>query len=122
LLNDQGGQLLGERYLPLGASDMAAVAKEIAALHPDFVLNTLNGDSNLHFFRALQAAGISAESIPVFSTSIAEVSMAAMGADLTMGHYAAWNYFPCLSGCYTQPTAGSGLAIRKIQHIAWWVR
>jgi len=96
LLNAQGGQLLGERYLPLGASDMAAVAKEIAALHPDFVLNTLNGDSNLHFFRALQAAGISAESIPVFSTSIAEVSMAAMGADLTMGHYAAWNYFQSL--------------------------
>lgn len=89
----QDGQLLGERYLPLGASDMAAVVREIAAQRPDFVINTLNGDSNLHFFRALRAAGIDAEKIPVFSTSIAEVELAAIGADLVAGHYAAWNYF-----------------------------
>ena len=89
----QGGQLLGERYLPLGASDMAVVVREIAAQRPDFVVNTLNGDSNLHFFRALRAAGIDAEKIPVFSTSIAEVELAAIGADLVAGHYAAWNYF-----------------------------
>ncbi len=92
----QGGQLLGERYVPLGASDMAAVVKEIAALHPDFVLNTLNGDSNQHFFRALHAAGINAEKTPVFSTSVAEVELTTMGADLTVGHYAAWNYFQSL--------------------------
>jgi len=93
ILLAQGGQLLGERYVPLGTSDMTAVVKEIAAQHPDFVLNTLNGDSNLHFFRALRAAGLSAEQAPVFSTSVAEVGLAAIGADLTTGHYAAWNYF-----------------------------
>lgn len=92
----QGGKLLGERYAPLGASDMASVAKEISALHPDFVLNTLNGDSNLHFFRALRASGVTAEKIPVFSTSIAEVELASMDADLMTGHYAAWNYFQSL--------------------------
>jgi len=92
----QGGQLLGERYVPLGASDMAVVVKEIAAQHPDFVVNTLNGDSNLHFFRALRTAGIGAENTPVFSTSVTEVGLAAMGADLTTGHYAAWNYFQSL--------------------------
>ena len=91
-----GGQLLGERYVPLGASDMAATVKEIAARHPDFVVNTLNGDSNLHFFRALHEAGITAEKVPVFSTSIAEVELAAMGPGLTTGHYAAWNYFQSL--------------------------
>lgn len=93
LLRAQSGQLLGERYLPLGASDMAAVVKEIAAQRPDFVLNTLNGDSNLHFFRALRDAGITAEKIPVFSTSLTEVGLAAMGGNLATGHYAAWNYF-----------------------------
>jgi len=96
ILLAQGGQVLGERYVPLGASDMAEAVKEIAAQHPDFVLNTLNGDSNLHFFRALHEAGISAEKTPVFSTSVAEVGLAAMGADLTTGHYAAWNYFQSL--------------------------
>ena len=96
ILLAQGGQVVGERYVPLGANDMAAVVKGIAAQHPDFVLNTLNGDSNLHFFRTLHTAGISAEKIPVFSTSIAEVGLAAMGSDLTAGHYAAWNYFQSL--------------------------
>jgi urea transport system substrate-binding protein len=92
----QGGRLLGERYLPLGTSDMRAVAKEIAVQRPDFVLNTLNGDSNLHFFRALRKTGIGAAKVPVFSTSITEVGLGEMGADLTKGHYAAWNYFQSL--------------------------
>ena len=69
------------------------MAREIAALHPDFVVNTLNGDSNLHFFPALKNAGIRAEDIPVFSTSIAEVELAAIGPALVAGHYSAWNYF-----------------------------
>jgi len=93
----QGGELLGERYLPLGSSDMAAVVKEIATQHPDFVVNTLNGDSNQVFFRALHEASISPETTPVFSTSIAEVELVAMGADLMTGHYAAWNYFQSLN-------------------------
>lgn len=96
LLRAQGGQLLGERYVPLGAGDLTAVAKEIAARHPDFVINTLNGDSNLHFFRALHAAGVGAEKTPVFSTSLAETGLAALGADLAAGHYAAWSYFQSL--------------------------
>ncbi len=93
VLHAQGGQLLGERYKPPGASDMAAEVREIAARRPDFILNTLSGDSNLHFFRALREAGIDAGTIPVFSTSIAEVELAATRPELLAGHYAAWNYF-----------------------------
>lgn len=93
----QGGKLLGERYVPLGSGDLSVAVKEIAAQHPDFVINTLNGDSNQHFFRALRAAGISSDATPVFSTSIAEVELAAMGAELMVGHYAAWNYFQRLA-------------------------
>jgi len=92
----QGGKLLGERYVPLGSGDLALAVKEIAALHPDFVINTLNGDSNQQFFRELREAGISSETTPVFSTSIAEVELAAMGAEWMAGHYAAWNYFQSL--------------------------
>lgn len=93
ILLAQGGQLTGERYVPSGTSDMAAVVREIAAQRPDFILNTLAGESNLHFFRALHEARIDAEKIPVFSTGIAEAELAAIGADLLAGHYAAWNYF-----------------------------
>jgi urea ABC transporter urea binding protein len=89
----QGGQLLAERYVPLGEQKLDAIVREIAAQHPDFVVNTLNGDSNAYFFRALKKAGIRAEDIPVFSTSIAEAELAEIGPELVAGHYAAWSYF-----------------------------
>ncbi len=93
LLFAQGGEVAGERYLPLGSQDFDQVAREIASVHPDFVLNTLNGDSNRHFFLALRKAGINARDIPVFSSSIAEAELASMEPGLMAGHYAAWNYF-----------------------------
>ena len=93
LLAAQGGQLVAERYLPLGERDMDGIVSEIARLHPDFVVNTLNGDSNQYFFRALKMAGVTAENTPVFSTSIAEAELAEIGPELVAGHYAAWNYF-----------------------------
>ena len=93
LLLAKDGQLLAERYVPLGAQHLEVIVNDIARQHPDFVVNTLNGDSNLYFFRALRQAGIRAKDIPVFSTSIAEAELTAMGPELVAGHYAAWNYF-----------------------------
>lgn len=94
LLQAQGGApVLAERYVPLGEQNLDGVVSEINALHPDFVLNTLNGDSNRYFFQALQKSAISAKDIPVFSTSLAEAELAAMAPALMTGHYAAWNYF-----------------------------
>lgn len=93
LLQAQGGQVLAERYVQMDEHNLDAVAHEIATLRPDFVVNTLNGDSNLHFFTALKQADIRSENISVFSTSIAEAELAAIGPKLIEGHFAAWNYF-----------------------------
>jgi urea transport system substrate-binding protein len=93
LLVAQSGELLAEHYVPLGEQHFETIVREIATQHPDFVLNTLNGDTNQYFFRALRQAGVRAEDIPVFSTSIAEAELAAMEPELVAGHYAAWNYF-----------------------------
>lgn len=102
VLRANGGQVLAERYLPLGEEKLDAVVREIAELKPDLVLNTLNGDSNNHFFRALHDAGITAETVPVISTSVAEVELAAMGGELMAGHYAAWNYFQSVKSAENQ--------------------
>lgn len=104
LLIAQGGELLAERYVALGEQNLDAIVHEIAIQHPDFVLNTLNGDSNLYFFSALRKAGILAKDTPVFSTSIAEVELAAMSQalaemepELMAGQYVAWNYFQSIA-------------------------
>lgn len=93
ILRMNSGQVLAERYLPLGEKNFTAVTGEIARLKPDVILNTLNGDSNYSFFTALRKAGITANNIPVISTSIAEVELAAMGPALEAGNYAVWSYF-----------------------------
>ena len=97
LAQASGSQVLAERYLPLGDTGFDAAVAELRALKPDVVLNTLNGDSNLHFFRALRAAGLDA--LPVMSFSVAEGELGAMGlAELHPNHYAVWSYFRSVPG------------------------
>jgi urea transport system substrate-binding protein len=89
--------VLAERYRPLGDADFSAVVAEIRALQPDVVLNTVNGDSNTHFFRALHEAGLGA--IPVMSFSVAEEGLKAIGpAAFHPNHYAVWSYFQSIPG------------------------
>jgi urea transport system substrate-binding protein len=92
-LKAEGGTLVGEEYTPLGHTEYSTVINKIKAAKPDVVYNTLNGDSNVAFFKQLRAAGITAKDIPTMSVSIAEDEIRGIGADNLVGHYAAWNYF-----------------------------
>ncbi|WP_309385280.1 urea ABC transporter substrate-binding protein [Cerasicoccus frondis] len=90
-----GGEIVGERYLPLGSEDTEEMAADIAKTQPDFILNTINGDSNIAFFRALREAGVTSDEIPTISFSIDESLLQSMGMEkqLLVGDFAAWNYF-----------------------------
>ncbi len=96
LINAYGGQILGERYLPLGSSDVEAIIKDIAQKKPDVVLNTLNGDSNAVFFPALVKAGLS--DLPLVSFSVEESGMLAWRGGQLTRHYGVWSYFQSLPG------------------------
>ncbi len=89
------GEIVAERYVPLGAPDFADVIEEIRRVRPQLVFNTLNGDSNLEFFRQLHAAGLPAGEVPVLSVSVAETELQSI-ADAAAGHLACWNYFQSL--------------------------
>ena len=89
------GGVVAERYVPLGGEDFADVIREIQQLRPQLVFNTLNGDSNLAFFRQLHAAGLSARDLPVLSVSIGETELQSL-AEAAAGHLACWNYFQSL--------------------------
>ncbi len=95
-LEDRGLQLAGESYVPLGGTDFSGVVSRIRAANPDIIFNTLNGDSNVAFFKQMQAAGLSPAELPVMSFSIAEQEAQAMGAELVDSSYATWNYFQSL--------------------------
>jgi urea transport system substrate-binding protein len=89
-----GGVIVGESYIPPGAVEIGNLAAEIAAAKPDLIVNTINGDSNIVFFRSLHAAGITPDRIPTLSFSIGENEL--RNLDIA-GTYAAWNYFQSIA-------------------------
>jgi urea transport system substrate-binding protein len=92
-LNYLGGSVAGEEYTPMGHTDFATIVSKIKAAKPDCIINTLNGDSNVAFFKQLTDAGITASTIPVMSFSIAEEEVGGVGIENLKGHYVAWNYY-----------------------------
>ncbi|MBO1514379.1 urea ABC transporter substrate-binding protein [Metabacillus bambusae] len=92
-LEAKGGKVVAEEYTPLGHTDYNTIINKIKSAKPDVIFNTLNGDSNVAFFKQLQDAGITAKDIPVVSVSVAEEEIRGIGANVLVGHYAAWNYY-----------------------------
>ncbi|MGR3200220.1 MAG: transporter substrate-binding protein [Paracoccus sp. (in: a-proteobacteria)] len=80
-----GGEILGERYLPLGSIDVSRIVQEIAALRPDFVLNQLIGPSQYQFVAAMSELrrtdpDFSGRRCPVLSCNLTECELPVMGA------------------------------------------
>lgn len=94
-LEAKGGNTVGEDYLPLGSTEVTPIIAKIRSALPNggVIYNTLNGDSNVAFFKQLQGAGLTADKYPVMSVSIAEEEVKAIGTEFLKGQFAAWNYF-----------------------------
>lgn len=87
-----GLEILGEDYLPLGDTNVQTIVSNVVSAQPDIVFNTLNGDSNVAFFKEL-APKATAEEIPTLSVSVAEEEITGIGLENIQGHYVAWNYY-----------------------------
>ncbi len=86
-------ELVGEAYVPLGSQKVEAAVAALAQAKPDMVLNTINGDSNIAFFRALRGAGLGPDRVATMSFSIGEQGLRSLNAADVAGDYAAWTYF-----------------------------
>ncbi len=91
-IKDTGGQIVGEGYRPLGDNNFSAIIEDIESSNPDVILNTINGESNIAFFKALHDQGIHPET-PVISFSITENEISDIGIEFADGTFLAWNYF-----------------------------
>ncbi len=94
-LKAKGGKTVGEDYLPLGNTEVTPIITKIKAALPKggVIFNSLNGDSNVAFFKQLQGAGLTPDKYPTMSVSIAEEEVRQIGKEFLKGHYASWNYF-----------------------------
>ncbi|MEV0173699.1 urea ABC transporter substrate-binding protein [Streptomyces sp. NPDC050803] len=93
-----GMTVLGEDYAPLGSTEFSTIANKVKASKADAVFNTLNGDSNVAFFKEYKSAGLTAKSMPVVSVSIAEEEVKSIGSQYLAGQLTAWNYYQTTPG------------------------
>ncbi|MFJ8742828.1 urea ABC transporter substrate-binding protein [Embleya sp. NPDC127516] len=88
-----GMEVVGEEYTPLGHTEYSTLINKVESAKPDAVFNTLNGDSNVAFFKQLRGNGVGAASMPVLSVSVAEEEVRGIGPDNIVGQPVAWNYY-----------------------------
>jgi urea transport system substrate-binding protein len=85
-----------ETYTPFGHSDYQTIVADIkrfASGKPTAVISTINGDSNVPFYKELANQGLKAEDIPVVAFSVGEEELRGIDTKPLVGHLAAWNYF-----------------------------
>ena len=97
-----GGAVLGERYLRIGDTDVSRMIDEVRATRPDFVLNSLIGQSSYEFLRAMSELrrtdpAFAGEAVPVLSCNLTECELPAIGA-VAEGLISAGPYFHGASG------------------------
>src|SRR5471032_2224868 len=87
---------IDEVYTPFGHSDYQTIVaniKKFAAGGKTAVISTINGDSDVPFYKELGNAGLKATDVPVVAFSVGAVELSGVDTKPLMGHLAAWNYF-----------------------------
>jgi len=96
------GNIVGEQYVPLGGSEFDAIVQDIKRLKPDVIFNTINGSSNIHFFKALRQQGVVSTDIPTFSFSMSETDLLNIDQQDIAGDYLVSNYLQSLDNKVNQ--------------------
>ena len=86
-----------EEYTPFGHSDYQSIIAKIKKFASEgkktAVVSTINGDSNVPFYKELGNQGLKATDVPVVAFSVGEEELRGVDAKPLVGHLAAWNYF-----------------------------
>jgi len=99
-VKDSSGKITNAgKYTGFGHTDyqqIVAEIKQFAASGDACVISTLNGDTNVPFFKEYAASGLTAETCPVVSFSISEDEFRGLPADKLVGQLGCWTYFQSL--------------------------
>jgi urea transport system substrate-binding protein len=93
--DDSGKVISAGKYTPFGHTDyqqIVAEIKQFAAGGDACVINTINGDSNVPFFKEVAAAGLTPSDCPVVSFSLAEDELRALPTKDLVGELGCWTY------------------------------
>jgi branched-chain amino acid transport system substrate-binding protein len=89
------GEILGEVYLKLNASEAAflPIIEDIKQKKPDFIFSTVVGETATYLYQHYAQAGLDPLEMPIASLSTSEAEIAQMGAGAAAGHFTSSPYF-----------------------------
>ncbi len=93
-------QNIVEEYTPFGHADYQTIVgkiKKFSEAGDACVLSTINGDSNVPFYKEFANQKLTADKCPIMAFSVAEDELRSMEAEFLSGHLAAWNYFQSIN-------------------------
>ena len=87
---------IAEEYTPFNHQDYQTIVGKIKRFSTggsSAVLSTINGDSNVPFYKEFANQGLRSEQCPIMAFSVAEDELRGMDTSALVGHLAAWNYY-----------------------------
>jgi len=100
LRKDADGKVISAgKYVPFGHTDFQQIVadiKQFASSGDACVINTINGDSNVPFFKKIVATGLTSTECPMVSFSLAEDELRSMPTKNLIGQLGCWSYFMSL--------------------------
>ncbi|MDH4450673.1 MAG: urea ABC transporter substrate-binding protein [Rhodoferax sp.] len=94
--NFQKGKVVGEEYYPLGSTNFGSLMNKIKVQKPDCIFVAVVGGSNVAFYKALKAAGITGDKQLLVTLSVTEDEMTGVGGENFAGFYSSMKYFQSL--------------------------
>jgi urea transport system substrate-binding protein len=89
-----------EEYTPFHHQDYQTIVgkiKKFSGGGKACVLSTINGDSNVPFYKEFANQGLKSSDCPIMAFSVAEDELRAMDVPPLVGHLACWNYFQSIN-------------------------
>jgi urea transport system substrate-binding protein len=111
-----------EEYTPFGHSDYQSIIAKIKKFSSEgkktAVVSTINGDSNVPFYKELGNQGLKAKDVPVVAFSVGEEELRGVDTKPLVGHLAAWNYFMSIKNPANDEFTKKWAAYAKAKNIA----
>jgi len=85
-----------EEYTPFHHQDYQTIVQKVKAFSRGggaCVISTINGDSNVPFYKEFSNQGLTSGDVPIMAFSVAEDELRGMDTSALVGHLAAWNYY-----------------------------
>jgi len=111
-----------EEYTPFGHADYQTIIAKIKKFASEgkktAVVSTINGDSNVPFYKELGNQGLKATDVPVVAFSVGEEELRGVDTKPLVGHLAAWNYFMSIKAPANDAFTKKWAAYAKAKNIA----